>query len=365
MRYYDISPLWDKGAELKAPFIGAIGGKGNGKTYSAIHKALQLAFKNNRPFVYLRRMKEMIMKSNIQTLLEPHIQDIINLSGGKYNGVKLVSGVFYAYNKENKKTKVKPLCFTRALATLESQTGADLGELSCVIFDEFLSRERTLHGEFEKLIIAHSNFIRNRTSYYCPFILLGNTFTKDSDLLTQFGLNAYNLKQDTVTVSKSRSGEVRLILEYCGIATVQEEAAKSYYDRFDNEQIKMVSHGSWILSDYALMLQNYKYQKPICTIGIQSHKGRILIDVCYDNTLFVHIYRPTKEHNLLLLLSEQPVKSLKQRTFHTIPNLPIISNIIRCIAANRIYCDVPESVELLRDICNDIAGGESIRKYLK
>jgi hypothetical protein len=42
MIYYDISPLWDKGEELKAPFIGAIGGKGNGKTFSPIRKAIKL-----------------------------------------------------------------------------------------------------------------------------------------------------------------------------------------------------------------------------------------------------------------------------------------------------------------------------------
>lgn len=366
MIHYNIAPLWEKGEELKAPFIGAIGGKGNGKTYSAIHKAIEKFFKDNRPFVYLRRLKEMVQKGNLQTLINPHLQDIVNLSKGKYNAVKYVSNTFILYNSDNKKVQPLPVCYTRSLATLESQTGADLGELSCVIYDEMLSRERELKGEFDKLIIAHSNFIRNRTHYYCPFILLGNTFTRDSDLLQQFGISPYNIKQGDIAVSKSRSGEIRLLLEYCDIAAVQLSADKAYYARFDNDRIKMVTHGNWVMSSYVTMLQNYKTTKPIATVAVQSAKSRRIIDICIDNTLYVHIHKPTENDNeMILLISAKPVKTLKCNTVHIIPNIPLMSTIIKCIAAKRIYCDEPDSVEMLRDILNDIAGGESIRKYLE
>lgn len=364
MIYYDIIPLWNKGKELDSPFLAAIGGKGNGKTYSCIHVGIKKAFEENIPFVYLRRLSEMIQKSNIQTLLNPHVQDIINLSDGKYNAVKYISKCFYAYNKDNKKIPAKPLCYTRSLATLESQTGADIGEISCIIYDECLSRMRELLNEFKNLMIAHSNFIRNRTNKYCPIILLGNTFTRNSPLLSQFGINPYNIKKGEITVSKSKSGEVRMILEYCGVTEKQSNAYDNYYKRFENNELNMITFGDWVMTDYQTMLQNYVDSKPIATVALQSNKGRILISICLDITPYIKIYRPSKDDNITILISSKPVKSMRYPTYHHIPNLQIFRIIQKSFATKRIYCDMPDTVENLRDILSDIANGECIRKYL-
>lgn len=363
--YYDCKPLILKGAELQSPFIGIIGGKGNGKTYSCCDYGIRKFFTDNIPFVYVRRMSEMLVKGNIQNLLTPHIQTIINLTNGMYNAIKYISKSFIIYNKNDKKIEPKIICYCRSLATLESQTGADLGEISCIIYDEFMSRERELENEFNKLMICHSNLIRNRTDKYTPFILLGNTFTRDNVVLRQFGVNMYNIKQGEIVVSKSKSGEIRLLLEYCNIVKVQENAAKSFYDRFDNNELKMITYGSWVMSDYQTIPQNYNYSKAIGTIALQSPKGRILISICLDITPYVKIYKPKKNNDINVLISSKTPKTMRYPVFNYIPNIPILRTISKCLATKRIYCDLPENVELLRDILNDICSGESLRKYLK
>lgn len=380
MMYYSIVPLIKKAKEINAPFVSAIGGKGNGKTFSAIgggtedkngdgvNFAIRGFFETGLPFVYLRRMVEMITKKNIQTLLNPHLDDIINLSKGKYNKITYSANCFWLSHDTNKNIKPVPICYTRALSTLESQTGADLGPISCIIYDEFLSRERELPDEFRKIMIAHSNFIRNRTTTYTPFILLGNTFTRNSTLLAQFGINTYDLKEGNVIISKSRTGDVRMILEYCGIASVQESAYDTYYKRFNDDTIKMITHGSWVLNDYPTLLQNFTNRKPVFSVAFvgNSQQGMIYADLFTDkNRLCVMIGAPYKDKKYDLWVSGKPMTRDDEMIVYTVGPLPIFQNIAKAIATNSLYCDLPESVERLRDILTTIHGGDNIRKYLK
>ncbi len=373
--YYSIAPLINKGAEINAPFVAAIGGKGNGKTFSSIGGSsdgvcfgIRGFFKTGKPFVYLRRMVEMITKKNIQTLLNPHLQDIINLSKGKYNKVTYAANVFYLCHDTNKNVKPVPICYTRALSTLESQTGADLGAISCIIYDEFLSRERELPDEFRKIMIAHSNFIRNRSESYTPFILLGNTFTRNSTLLQQFGINSYDLKEGDIIISKSRQGEVRLLLEYCSMVTVQENAYDTYYKRFDNDTIKMITHGSWVMNDYPALMQNMEKKEKFYRVAFvgNSSQGRIDCDLFIDNNrLCVFVNAPYKDKKVDLWVTGKPMTRDTDMILYNISALPIFQNIAKCMATNAIYCDFPESVERLRDILTTIHGGDNLRKYLK
>lgn len=375
MMYYSISPLIKKASEINAPFVAAIGGKGNGKTFSAIGGSsdgvafgIRGFFKTGNPFVYLRRMVEMITKKNIQTLLNPHIEDIKNLSKGKYNRITYSSNCFWLTHDTNKNVKPVPICYTRALSTLESQTGADLGEISCIIYDEFLSRERELHDEFRLIMIAHSNFIRNRTKTYTPFILLGNTFTRNSTLLAQFGINTYDLKEGSVIISKSRSGEVRMILEYCGQATIQESAYDAYYKRFNDDTIKMITHGSWVMNDYPALLQNLTSKKPVYSVAFvgNSQQGMICCDLLIDkNRICVVVGAPNKDKKIDLWVTGKPMTRDTDMIVYNISALPIFQNIAKAIATNALYCDLPESVERLRDILTTIHGGDNIRKYLR
>lgn len=375
MKYYSIVPLVEKGAEIKSPFIACLGGKGNGKTYSAIsgssenvHFGVKGFFSTGRPFVYLRYKEKMIEKSNIQTLLNGHLQDIKNLSKGKYNAIRYSSGVFYLYNETKKNVKPVAICYCRALRTLENNTGADLGEISCVIYDEVLSRtEKEPANLFTKLMIAHNNFVRNRTDYYIPFIMIGNTFTRSSVLFRQFGINLYKTQPGDVFISKNRKGEIRLLFEHCKQADVQDNAFDLYYSRFDDESIKMITHGSWAMSDYPMILQNMENKQKIFNIAFvgNSEQGLIKVQLFIDmSRVCAYVSAPDSYDKYDLWVTGKPMTRKEDVIVYTITSIPVFATLAKCIASNCLYCDLPESVEIFRDILATIHGGDNIRRYL-
>lgn len=365
--YYNINPLIDKGKELDAPFISAIGGKGNGKTYSCIRYALQQFFDNYRPFVYLRRLDKMVSKTAIQTLLNPHIQTIINLSHGRFNNVRYRSGTFQLVRVAEDGKKIEEsviVCFCRALSNIESQTGADFGEISCIIYDEFLSREHELPDEFNKMMIAHNNYTRNRTHYYIPFILLGNTVSRDNVILTQFGVDARNLKQGEITAIYNTKKEIRLLIEYCARIDIMMTADEKYYSRFENERINMITKGSWTVSQYKTYPYNINALDSVITFRFVHDKVVVDCRVCsFRNNYILFITKDLQKYDKVVWVSDtlpiSKTKIIKRMVDKT------MQFIVNCIATKQFYTDDNFAVDDIRDICKYIVNGESIRKWIE
>ena len=96
---------------------------------------------------------------------------------------------------EDKRTNRKTIAYCRSLNNVETETGDDKGDISCIIYDEFLTRGVELKDEFLKLQTCHhNNLTRNRTDRFIPFFLLGNTVSKDSAVAEQFGIRMRDIK---------------------------------------------------------------------------------------------------------------------------------------------------------------------------
>ncbi|MCQ2088076.1 MAG: hypothetical protein MJZ37_08470 [Bacilli bacterium] len=359
--YYSIEPLIEKAKSLNCPFVSAIGGKGNGKTYSSFTYALKEKAKNNRNCVYLRNYDKTIDKSIIGTLVSVHKQDIINLFKGKYNTCALVGKNFELQRVEEKNGVRKVVahevfCYCRSLNTLEGDTGADIGLISCVIYDEFLTRGSEIRDCFYKLMIAHNNFIRNRCDYYVPFILLGNTVSRDSECAKGFGIELRKLNRG-ITAIRSTKNEYRIIIEYCEQTRKQLEADETYYSRFDNDHIRMITKGEWTLGQY-----------PIGNIDVQNSETCFTYKLFYNNvavnvdikimgiTAVIFITNPSEQYDLLV--SVKPSAHSDQLT-------AIPKQILQAVSENRYYVLNNDVGENFRDICKHIPGGKQILMYLE
>ena len=154
--------------------------KGNGKTYGIILKYLKRRFADAQPKVlrYLRRFKESISPKAIQSLCKPHRQSLINLSGGKYNDFQYFQNRFWFIRRDDSGKIVEkdrqPFIICSALNSVEASTGADEGECYAVFMTRCCQEKKFCPMNF-MLMIFHNNCIRNRTDYYCPLILVGNT----------------------------------------------------------------------------------------------------------------------------------------------------------------------------------------------
>lgn len=372
MKHYSVIPLIKYGEKINCPFLSAIGGKGNGKTYSAILYALKEYFEHGYICRYLRRYDKTITAKNIQSLCTPHKQNIINLSCGKYNGCKYWQNRFYMCRYDvdgNVVEKCKtPFMITSALNSVEMSTGADEGEISCIIYDEVLSREKELKDEFNSLMIFHSNCIRNRTDRYIPLIMLGNTFTRKSMLLSDFGVNLYNLKKNEITVIKNNKIPL-LCIEYCDITDMMTSAGDVYYSRFDNDKIKMIYQGNWTIGNYPhCSLQQIKNSDVIYTVQCLSPSRKMLqIDVMlYDDRkpyLYIHLVTDGSDYNFRILYNK--TGSLKVNESNYIPNRGIFKQIQNMIFTRNCYFESNEIGEMFRDFLLSVVNGQKLADVYK
>lgn len=356
MQYIDINPIVDKAKELNCPFIAIIGGKGTGKTYGCVDYALRDFFKkgSGRPFFYARRYDKTFTPSLCGNLINSHRQDIINLSKGKYNTADLRGKVFTVSRETisetgiSKKTFQKPIAFCRSLNNVETETGDDKGSISCVIYDEFLTRGGELKDEYTKLMILHNNATRNRTDRFVPMFLLGNTVSRDSALAERFGIRMRDIKRG-LNVFENRKHEARILLYYTPETAKNVEAAETYYNRFEDDRINMISRGDWILGTYNVAPYDMLFKRGLTAKFYFNN-------VAVNGTIFMQgitpcllIKKPTSNVDILI----SPVCGKN--------NIQVIPKVfIECVKRGNLFVETPEIGEDFRDICKHIVNGSEI-----
>lgn len=366
--YYNGDDILKYAEQNNCPFVAVVGGKGNGKTYYFIRKALQARIKKNLISRYLRRYAESIKPKAIQSLCNPHIQTLINLTEGKYNGFHYYQNRFFLVRRENNKIVEKdsqPFLVCSALNSVEANTGADEGQCAYIIFDEFMSREKEIEDCYYKLMIYHNNCIRNRTDVFSPLVLIGNTVTRNSIIASEFGVNLYELKQGEITAVKNKKDEICIVVEYCGIVEVMEQAENTYYKRFDNDRIKMVYRGEWTVGNYPHITRdmlNITYT--ILTIKIITpNKQALLFDIrkMYGASVFGYVRKcyDDDERYICTLINKTHIS--KKHTYNYLPQRGIFKEFIKLVYTKNVYFESNEIGEMFRDFLNSFTGCQNLR----
>lgn len=360
MKFIDVRPIRDYAEKINCPYIGIIGGKGTGKTYGCVDMAIQDFYKSDmkHPFFYVRRYDKTFTKSICGNLLNIHRQTIINCSGGKHNTAELLGKVYEVMNKTitstgiEKRTHKNIIAYCRSMNNVETETGDDKGEISCGIYDEFLSRSGELKDEFLKLQILHSNMLRNRTDRYVPLFMLGNTVSRDSAVAEQFGIKLRDLRRG-LNVYRNKKGVPRIVLYYTPETAANSEAATAYYDRFENSHINMISHGDWVLGTYKIASQNQLYKNGFTW---KLFNNGIAVNVTmYINGLtpVIVVKKPSESYNI----GVSPI--IGKNNIITLPK-----QIVQCVINGAMFAESSEIGEDFRDICKHINGGLQIVNYI-
>lgn len=369
-KYYDPNPIIDYAEKINCPAVGIAGGKGNGKTYGIIRKYLKRRFADTQPKVlrYLRRFKESISPKAIQSLCKPHKQALINLSGGKYNDFQYFQNRFWFIRRDDSGKIVEkdrqPFIICSALNSVEASTGADEGECYAVFYDEVLSREKVLQDEFYLLMIFHNNCIRNRTDYYCPLILVGNTVTRNSILITNFGVDLYSLKKGEITVVKNSKKEPTIVFEYCNDVEVMKEAGDAYYKRFENDRIKMIYKGDWTVGNYPyLPTQERENSKQLANLKLILKDN---IALCFEfytrgDRMFAYVcpYDDDDIKYIAVLINKTQVFK-DYHIFNYLPSGGIFKHFAKLVYTKNVYFDSFQTGEYFRDFLKNLKGCESI-----
>lgn len=359
MQFIDINPIVEKAKELNCPYIAIIGGKGTGKTYGCIDYAIRDFFNKNskRPFFYVRRFDKTFTPSICGNLVNSHRQDIINLSKGKYNKSELRGKVFTVSRETitdtglKKKANTDIIGYCRSLNNVETETVDDKGDISCIIYDEFLTRNSELKDEFRLIQTVHSNCTRGRGTdgkHFIPMFLLGNTVSRDSETAEQFGIRLRDIKRGLNVFSNSK-GQPRIILYYTDATSTNLDSAAQYYDRFENNRINMISRGDWVLGSYNIA--------PFDMLFLRGFTAKF-----YFNKIAVNVTIGVKGINPYLLVRKPSENyQITISPYHGKKNLQVIpQTYIDLVKRGNLYVETSEIGEDFRDICKHIANGMEI-----
>ena len=366
-RHYSAEPVIEYAEKIGCPVVGIAGGKGNGKTYDIIRKYLKIRCETGKLLRYLRRYRESISPKALQSLCKPQRQNLINYSGGKFNDFQYYQNRFFMVDRDEngdiRHKEQQPFMVCSALNSVEGFTGADEGECSAIFYDEMLSREKELQDEFYSLMIFLNNCIRNRT-IYTPLILVGNTVTRNSSLVTNFGVDLYSMKKGEITVVKNSKKEPTIVFEFCTDAPVMQEAAETYYNRFENDRIKMIYKGDWTVSNYPMLpKQELDNSFLIASIKIISPANCALLFSFRrigDNLFgYVERYNDDDIPHLCTMINKTYIFK-KPNYINYLPSKGIFRTFSRLIFTKNVYFDSMETGEYFRDFLKNLTGASQL-----
>lgn len=371
-KYYSPVPIIEYGEKIGSPAIGIAGGKGNGKTYGIILYYLKQRLENGRVLRYLRRYRESISPKALQSLCKPQKQNLINLTGGRFNDFQYFQNRFWFVRRDDSGKIVEkdrqPFMICSALNSVEANTGADEGECSAVFYDEFLSREKEIADEFYNLMIFYSNCTRNRI-YYCPLILVGNTVTRDSSLITNFGVDMYNLKKGEITVVKNSKKEPVIVFEYCDEVEVMKEAGDAFYSRFENDRIKMIYKGDWTTGAYPYLAKQERDNSriPVRLKIVLRDKIAMLFEFhLYNDRMYGYVCKYDDDSIQVQATLINKIQVFKDKhIFNYLPSGGIFRQFTRLVYTKNVYFDSLQTGEYFRDFLKNCRGAENISNVYK
>lgn len=297
--YYNIAPIDNTGAIYRM----IVGQRSNGKTYSVCKHIVEDYFNESKRGAYIRRYEESITPKNLQSLFNPHLQLIWELSEHKWNAVFYRAKEFHfcAIDSEGKiiAKDDTAFCITAAINTSENTKGEDRGEVHTIVFDEFMTRSGYLNNEFVRFMNLLSTLIRDREN--AVVYMLANTVNKYCPYFSEMGLkNIDKLAQGEIAVYSYGTSELTVAVELCDEVQATKQTASKYF-AFDNPQLQMITRGAWEFQIYPRAPYKILPEDIVLKFYIQFAEQLLACEVVhstlkqYCNDVFIFVHPQTKD----------------------------------------------------------------------
>lgn len=297
--YYNIAPIDATGAIYRL----IVGQRSNGKTYSVCKHIVEDYFNEGKRGAYIRRYEESITPKNLQSLFNPHLQLIWELSEHKWNSIFYRAKEFHlcAIDSEGKiiAKDDTAFCITAAINTSENTKGEDRGEVHTIVFDEFMTRSGYLNNEFVRFMNLLSTLIRDREN--AVVYMLANTVNKYCPYFAEMGLkNIDKLAQGEIAVYTYGSSDLTVAVELCDEVQATKQTASKYF-AFDNPQLQMITRGAWEFQIYPRAPYKILPEDIVLKFYIQFAEQLLACEVVhstlkqYCNDVFIFVHPQTKD----------------------------------------------------------------------
>lgn len=311
-RYFEVQPLIDK--YPKARYYYILGGRGCGKTYPVIQKAIKDAIDGKGVFAYIRRYKESLKTRNLEMLISPHDKFVEEYTDGVWNKIKYWRGCFYlerwAPNDNGVMERVDknpvPIGGAWSMNTWESDKGpdfgADKGGVAHIIVDEVLSKAgQYLSDEWSIVQNVISSLVRDRWEQDTKIWMLANPISKwNNPYFRNMGFSKKLIEEPGTTEVqyKGENDEITMTAVFCYIAAITDkygnvkeidENRTNVYNNFfafshSKGKSKSITHGFWEMEDSARLPSGaYDNSTKNRTIYLIFEEEKLAIDIMrYD-----------------------------------------------------------------------------------
>lgn len=300
--YYNIVPIDNTGAIYRM----IVGQRSNGKTYTVCKHIVEDYFNEGKRGAYIRRYEESITPKNLQSLFNPHLQLIWELSEHKWNSIFYRAKEFHlcAIDSEGKiiAKDDTAFCITAAINTSENTKGEDRGEVHTIVFDEFMTRSGYLNNEFVRFMNLLSTLIRDREN--AVIYMLANTVNKYCPYFAEMGLKHIDkLAQGEIAIYNYGSSDLTVAVELCDEVQATKHTASKYF-AFDNPQLQMITRGAWEFQIYPRAPYKILPEDIVLKFYIQFAEQLLACEVVhstlkqYCNDVFIFVHPQTKDINV-------------------------------------------------------------------
>jgi len=321
IQHFEVKPLLRRFPSARYYFI--LGGRGTGKTYPVIDKAIEDAINGKGLFAYVRRHKDSLTTFNIDEVLSPHNDSVNKMTKGRWNRLAYWRRKIYLehwdYDDETSqwvRTERNPdhIGITYALSTWETDKGADPGHdrgISHIIIDEVLSKAgHYLSDEWGVVQNVISSLVRDRWQTDTKIWMLANPISKWSNPYTRnMGITKQMIKAPNITEIKypDESGNgvaMTSVFAYIGeVGDNVDPNRQALYNTFfafphSQGKGKSITHGYWEMEDSARLPSGvYQESDKLMTIYAVFEEEKLAIDIMkypVTGTYYMLVY-PTEE----------------------------------------------------------------------
>lgn len=283
MKFFDIREYLN---DLR-PISIIIGGRGIGKTYSA----LSFLIEEKQPFIYMRNTRE-------------QIDQCATDFGNPFKRLNLDKGLDIHLYPAKKNVNIvdnlddnKIIGYACALSTFENLRGIDLSEVKYILFDEFIENRKLIFDQFKTFVNMLETVSRNREllgEEPLKCILLSNSQSLNSPILMGYNLVPEIEKMLQTGQQKMKRGSIFVMLPESEISELKKNT--STYQSLKGTRIYDENIGNKFANDsfYGIYKRNIREYIAICKVDdiyLYRHKSSGKLYACSVQALNIPEYK--------------------------------------------------------------------------
>ena len=301
IEWYDIKKFEKK---LRAINI-IIGGRGIGKTYSALSYLIE----KEEPFIYLRNT-DVQLKECITSFGNPFKRWNLDHNRNIFFKSEKSHSLIYDGDREDGSA----IGYGLALSTFENLRGVDLSDVKYVLFDEFIEKRSLSFRQFECFVSFYETVNRNRELLnedpLCC-ILLSNSQKLANPILAGYGLIPVIENMIRTGQKDFRQGGMYVSLPESEVSDLKKNTAN--YQLINGTKIADEALNNKFAFDsfYGVKKQNINEYMPVCQIDdiyIYRHKSSGQLYACMIQAQNIPVF--TSRDNLTAFYRAYGVKLL-------------------------------------------------------